>query len=345
MKLNFCTLFNSSYLSRGVVMYQSLQKYCDNFHLYVYAFDDATYEYLTVQNLDHLTVVSLKEFENPELLQVKSTRTAGEYCWTCSSSTIDYSINNFKLDNCTYLDADILFYSNPKILIDEMGSNSVLITSHRYTPEYDQSAVSGKYCVQFMTFKNTKEGMAVLNWWKNACIDWCYARIEDGKFGDQKYVDEFQARFTGVCELKHLGGGVAPWNVQLYNFKTKDDKIVGTEVSTGKKFDLVFFHFHGLKFYENNIVGLTGELYEINKDIQSIFYFPYITLLNKAKKNISETIKTVDSNGNVGIAPYKPLNLFLIVRFYLSGIKQSLGNIFGKQLKKRIAHHYFFHNK
>ena len=196
-----------------------------------------------------------------------------------------------------------------------------------------------------MTFKNTKEGMAVLEWWRNACIEWCYGRVEDGKFGDQKYVDEFQTRYSGVHELNHLGGGIAPWNIQQYTFSLKDEKISGKEIVSGKEFDLVFFHFHGLKFYENNIVGLTGELYEIRKEIQSMFYFPYIALLNESKKNILADIKNVDPNGNAGVAPYKPLNFSLLLRFYLSGLKQSLTNIFGKGLKKRINHHYFFYNK
>jgi len=326
-------------------MYQSLLKHCSNFHLYVYAFDDSCFEYLNSHNFEHLTVIPLKDFENNDLLRIKSQRTAGEYCWTCSSSTIHYSITKYNLNHCTYVDADLLFYSDPHVLIDEMRDNSVLITSHRYSQEYDQSSVSGKYCVQFITFKNSKEGMLVLNWWKNACIEWCYARVEDGKFGDQKYVDEFQSRFSGLCELNHLGGGIAPWNVQQYSFDSINGKISGTEIKTNRKFEVVFFHFHGLKYYEKNIVGLTGELYEINKSVRSIFYFPYISLLNNAKKTISEKIQNLDTNGNAGIAPYKPLNLFLLIRFYLSGVKHNMKNIFGQQLKSRIAHHHFFYNK
>src|SRR5579872_3374528 len=112
-------------------MYRSLEKNCANFHLFVYAFDNDTYDFLKKENYEHLTVISLREFEDEELLKVKQGRTAAEYCWTCSSATILYSIENFKLDNCTYIDADMYFYSDPKLLIDEMGENSVLITEHR----------------------------------------------------------------------------------------------------------------------------------------------------------------------------------------------------------------------
>src|ERR1700746_3815030 len=121
-------------------MYESLLKNCNDFHLYVFAFDDKCYEFLKSQQYKDLTVVSLKEFEDEELLRIKPTRTAAEYCWTCSSSTILYSINKFRLQNCTYIDADMYFYSDPIVLVNEMGNKSVLITEHRYTKEYDQSA-------------------------------------------------------------------------------------------------------------------------------------------------------------------------------------------------------------
>jgi hypothetical protein len=325
-------------------MYESLFKHCDDFHLYVFAFDDKSLNFLKSQNYKHLTVISLNEFEDAELLRVKPTRTAAEYCWTCTASTILYSINTFGLSNCTYIDADMEFYSNPKTLIAELGEKSVLITEHRYTKAYDQSKESGIYCVQFVTFKNDTNGMRVLNWWRNACIDWCYARMEDGKFGDQKYLDDWTTRFEGVHVLQHLGGGIAPWNVQQYSFTRSAEKILGVELSTGKKFEAVFFHFHGVKFYEEDIVSLTGDRYELSAETKSVFYKPYLQQLSGIKKNINAIDNTFDPNGSSGKSSYKPMNLFLIARFYLKDLKRSVKFIFGQNLKNRIAHHYYYKN-
>lgn len=246
--LNFCTLFNSVYLSRGLTMYDSLKKYSSDFHLYVFAFDDDCYHFFLDRKFDHITVISLQDFEDEELLAIKEDRTAGEYCWTCTPSVIKYVLDNFAVESCTYIDADLYFFSSPKVLIDEVGDKSVLITEHRYTEKYDQTETSGKYCVQFIYFKNDARGRIVLEWWRNACLDWCYGRFEDGKFGDQKYLDDWCARFEGVHELQHLGGGVAPWNIQQYSFSRKKGQILGKEYATNRSFELVFVHFHALIF-------------------------------------------------------------------------------------------------
>lgn len=255
-----------------MAMYESLKQHSRSFHLYIFAFDDRSETLLQTLNLDHMTVIGLKEFENEKLLAIKASRTAGEYCWTSTPSTIKYCIETYNLDNCTYLDADLYFFSDPSVLIEEMGAKSVLITEHRYTATYDQSLRSGIYCVQFMTFKNTPEGMHVLNWWVNACLEWCYARHEDGKFGDQKYLDNWTERFDCVHVLKNLGGGIAPWNMQNYNRKTK----------------IVFFHFHAVKFLPDNRVNLS--VYVLSSANLETFYVPYIRHIVK----LTSTLKKQD---------------------------------------------------
>jgi len=279
---NYCTLFDSNYLTRGLAMYESLKKQSDEFHLYIFAFDDRSDGLLRKLDLEFVTIISLQEFEDDELLALKGGRDVGEYCWTCTPSIIKYSIEKYNLESCTYLDADLYFFSNPAVLIEEMGEKSVLITEHRYTPEYDQSATSGIYCVQFMTFKKNSNGMKVLNWWRESCNAWCYARFEDGKFGDQKYLDDWTTRFEGVHELQHLGGGVAPWNIQQYRLEEKP-------------FELVFYHFHGFKFLEKKKVDLNT--YKIRKQDLKLIYQPYLKHISAIINKISLLDDHYDYNG------------------------------------------------
>lgn len=301
----YCTLFDSKYLTRGLAMYQSLKKYSDDFHLYIFSFDDKSYELIKMLNLNHVTVISLKEFEDEALLEVKSSRTPGEYCWTCTPSVIKYCIDTYDLDHCTYLDADIYFFNNPSILIDEIGNDSVLITEHRYTPQYDQSLKCGIYCVQFITFKNDKNGMKVLNWWRNACIDWCYARFEDGKFGDQKYLDDWIYKFDGIHVLKNRGGGVAPWNIQQY------------DLVSDKNITLIFYHFHNYKFLEGNLIEL-GDYILSEKDI-NILYKPYTKHLDKISKNIESIDSDNNYNGIVAYDRFNWKNMFRMIKRLIKG--------------------------
>lgn len=341
-KLNFVTLFNSNYLSRGLVMYQSLQKHCPDAHLYVVAFDDITFNYFQRFPQKNLTVISLAQFEDEKLLSIKSSRSGGEYCWTCTASTVLYAIKTFHLDYCVYIDADMRFYSNPQSLFDEWGTKSVLITEHRYTTEYDQSDISGKYCVQFVGFKNDEEGLKALNYWRNACIEWCYARAEDGKFGDQKYLDDWTTRFKNVHVLEHLGGGIAPWNIQQYEFNQVGDKITGKEIVSGKQFDSVFFHFHGLKMYKNKISLLTGDTYEMTPDALNLFYKPYVNALDFVSNKIHEhTGYVFNSNGASENSRDKPFNFLSLLRWYFYDIRQDINNIGGKKTRNRIKHHHY----
>ncbi len=281
-------------------MYRSLEKECVDFHLYIFAFDDHCYALLSRLNLKHATIISLHNFEDGALLAVKSSRTTAEYCWTCTPSSIAYCIQKYSLDHCTYIDADLYFFSDPKVLIDEMGEKSVLITDHRYTPEYDQTVLSGKYCVQFITFKSNEEGMRALYWWRDACLDWCYNRPDGERFGDQKYLDDWTSRFKGVHELSHLGGGVAPWNVQQYSFSNTGNKMEGSVNTTGQKFDLIFYHFHDFQYISRNVFKMSGHTYRLQKAIVHKIYKPYIKALSSAAKEIKRLDVQIQPNEFTG---------------------------------------------
>lgn len=342
-RLNFCTLFNTAYLSRGLTLHESLSRVCSSFHLYVFAFDDASFEYLSNSGLPNLTAIPLRDFEDEQLLAIKGSRTATEYCWTCTASTILFAITRFGLDHCTYLDADMEFYADPALLFQEWKESSVMITEHRYTPEYDQSSISGKYCVQFMAFRNDESGMRVLRDWRQDCIDWCYARVEDGKFGDQKYLDSWQERYPGVHVLHNPGGGIAPWNVQQYDLQHGRGQMMVRYRHTGELMPLVFFHFHGLRFYENGMVLLAGELYDLGPEVVSMLYAPYVGRLVSFGRQVCAMHPGLDPMGAGGKAPKPPLSWWVLVLYYFNDLRRSIRHLDGRLIRWRKRHQHVYH--
>lgn len=276
-------------MSRGLVMYESLKRNLDNFHLYIFAFDDLCYDILDKHKLGNATIISLKEFENEKLLEVKNDRTKAEYCWTCTPWTIKHVFEKYKVEECTYIDADLVFYDNPLILLNEMKPGaSTLITEHRYSKleKIYEEKRAGRFCVQFITFNISSESINILNRWANQCIDWCYNRYEDGKFGDQKYLDEWPHKYEGVHILENEGGGVAPWNVKKYKFIEKDDEILLKKKKSKTIFRLVFFHFQSLRLKDDATADM-GWHY-INRKLRKIIYSAYINNLIYIEKILAE---------------------------------------------------------
>lgn len=299
MKQVFCTLFNSFYLPRGLLLYRSLENTGTDFHLYIFAFDEKAFQLLKKLNLRFATIISLQDFEDDKLKTVKPDRTLAEYCWTCTPATIVYVIEKFNEPACTYLDADMYFYQNPEVLFEEMGSNSVLLTEHRFPPKFNRSTLAGRFCVQFITFKNNSEGLNALYWWRDRCLEWCYNRYEDGKFGDQKYLDDWETRFESVHVLKHLGGGLAPWNAEQYSVVNRSgNKIFLSEKSSEKKFEAVFYHFHHVRFFKGGLVDL-GWRYP-GKSIIIQIYAPYILELMQTEAEL----KKLDSTFEIPVPEY-----------------------------------------
>ena len=254
MRNEFCTLFDVNYLPRGLVLYRSLAAHCSEFRLRVYCVDRETKEILDALALPHLETIGFEELErdDPELLEVKPTRTGVEYCWTATPAICLHALRREpELEQITYLDADLMFSADPAPIFDELGDDSVLIVPHRYAPRWAGSEEhSGTYNVQFLTFKRDANGLAALEWWHERCIEWCYFRYEDGKMGDQKYLDDWPERFAGVHVLQHPGGGLAPWNVVSHT-------LTGTpEAPLVDGLPLVFFHYHSLQLHRGALALL-----------------------------------------------------------------------------------------
>lgn len=277
----YCTLFDHTYLSRGLALYDSLFRYEKDAVLYILAMDNICYLKLKELNLEYARIICETEFENDELKKLKRERGRAEYCWTCTSFLIEYIFDNYEVSMCTYLDADIYFFHSPDKIFEEMQGASVLITPHNYAEYCDLSRESGRYCVQFLPFVNDEKGRAVLKNWKENCADCCEISLEKGCCGDQKYLDDWMEHFDGIYETKSLGIGVAPWNAARFSVYQKYGQLYIFEKRIKQEDLLIFYHFHGLKFFDKDIVRTAPQMYDFDKDVLCEIYSVYINEIEK----------------------------------------------------------------
>lgn len=277
MTYNFCTLFDKNYIFRGLAMYFSLKEHCQDFRLWILCMDDIVYQQLQKMNLEKVELIKLVDLEDEELLRVKIDRTIPEYCWTLSSSLPLFILkNNSHLEFITYLDSDLYFYSSPTVIFEEIGDNSILIVRHNYSKELAYlEERSGIYNVSLVVIKNDENGLACLKWWRERCLGWCYSRFEDGKFGDQMYLNDWPSRFIGVKVSRNKGVNLAPWNLNKYNLVKKGDQIFVDED------ELVFYHFHSLKMFGRDNFLNYQNFYLIRPQDEKNIYFPYLKSINE----------------------------------------------------------------
>lgn len=296
---HYVTLFDSLYLPQGLSLHRSMQRHANEYTLWILCMDDEVHGVLGKLQLPNVRLLQLSAIETDELKRVKPTRTKGEYCWTLTPFTPRFVFEaNPRVGRVTYLDADMWFRKSPAPIFAEFEASgkSVLITDHAYAPEYDESVTSGQYCVQFMTFVR-EGGETVRAWWEARCLEWCFARVEDGKFGDQKYLDDWPERFPEhVHVLRNKELLLAPWNATRYPFS-----------------GAACWHFHSLRIVvkHNQVQGVVCGNYPLPLTTIRNVYAIYLDDLRFVTQQMSQL--------NVKVLSQGQRSLKGIVRAYLLG--------------------------
>lgn len=301
---HYVTLFDSLFLPQGLALHRSMERHLDAYTLWVLCMDEATHDALSTFGLNNVRLLKLSELETDALKAVKPVRTKGEYCWTLTPFAPKFVFAAApEAERVTYLDADLWFRKKPSSIFAEFEASGkqVLITDHAYAAEFDQSATAGQYCVQFLTFTR-HGGEAVRQWWEDRCLEWCFARAEDGKFGDQKYLDDWPERFYDkVHVLRDKELTLAPWNATRFPYG-----------------NAVVWHFHGLRLcVESRGNSIRAEFgpYPIPLNTRAQVYAPYLLDLAEVCRLMSAS--KIEVRTQVSHSLLRRLKSFL-ERLYLS---------------------------
>lgn len=289
---SFVTYFNKFYLLKGLTMISSLIHYLPGAQVWVLVFDVYSEKILKKINFPGVHIITLKEFEDSKLKKAKKNRSSIEYFWTCTPSLPLFVLKkNTSLNKIVYLDADLFFYSSPKSAIEEMGLNDILTVEHRYPrSQKGRENTSGRFNVGFQVFKKSSQGIKCLNRWRNQCLDWCYARYEDGKMGDQLYLNEWPELYNKLFISNNLGLNAAPWNIERYKVKSQKGNVY---VNSDK---LICYHFHQFEILGPKKFDHTSG-YRLSPATRKYIYKPY----TKVIREHYNLVKKIDPNFEIKI--------------------------------------------
>lgn len=276
---DYCTLFDSKFLPQGLALYQSLERHSRQaFRLHILAMDEQCFESLKLLKviIPYAVVTRLSLFESSYgLEEVRRSRTFQEYCWTCAS-TFSHWLCSRGLNEITYLDADCFMFSDPARVFRELTTKkSIAIIPHRFPLERMYMEVNGRFNVSWVTFRG-KVGIHCLELWASQCVQWCYYRNEEGRFGDQKYLDKWPSLYGDECvQIKNIGVGAAPWNVSQYKVAIGREGLVCLDSAP-----LVFYHFHEFVPWKR----LTN--YSLRDEDKTLIYGPYVKAVDAAQREL-----------------------------------------------------------
>jgi len=286
----FCTYFDSAYLTRGITLYRTLERWAQPFTLYVLYLDEGCGQVLARLDFPHIRLVGLEEIENadPALSQAKKNRTRVEYFFTLSPVWPKYLLDKYPAIDClTYVDADLCFFSDPSPVEQETWQASLAIIAHRFSKTLEHLSLYGIYNVGWISFRRDETSSQCLTWWRERCLETCSTVAKDGNYADQKYLDEWPERFRNVAIIRHPGANLAPWNISNHCITYNGGRVL----VDGEP--LIFFHFHAFKQLKSWLFDTCFDRYhaKANAAVMRHIYRPYIALLEQAQALVSDKKK------------------------------------------------------
>ena len=283
----YCTYFDHRYVPKGLAMIRSLRRHVPDAQIWVLCLSPQTQVLLQEMDEPGIRTIALTDFEvgDVDLAKAKADgRSTIEYYFTLTPSLVLYVMQaEPEAEIVTYLDGDLWFLADPEPIYHEMDDDSVLIIPHGFEPAMKHLQQYGIYNVGWVSFRKDAHGKACLIWWRQHTNEWCFDRVEDGRFADQAYLDQFPRLFEGVHILANCGANLAPWNVAARTISVTD----GIARSNGDQ--VLFFHFHGLKRLGGDEYLISHGFYKapVTPLIRDFFYRPYLREIHAIEHEVT----------------------------------------------------------
>jgi hypothetical protein len=316
----FGTFANAKYLPQLLSMLESFQNNVTSSRIAVVALDVATSETVSSLNFSCVDVLDVKDVEAhfPQLSIARENRSLSEYFFTLSSAIPNFLFKVYpQPDFVVYIDADLFFFENPERCILALDdTDNVLLTSHNFARKNLDLRVYGEFNTGFIAFRRSAAGMKVASWWLERCLEWCKDVVENGKFADQKYLENFSSIAPGVKISQDFGLNLGPWGLN----SLKQIGFRNGSIYVNGQF-LFAFHFSGLQYNRIfAILGLNPYQYRVSKTIYELIYVPYLRSIRRWETElVNYNSVTSFGSGLKSIRLSRKVTLRVLVRSLLGG--------------------------
>lgn len=289
------TICSNNYLAQAKTLGDSVKKHNPDYEFKIFLCDKKNdkidYSFLKSYEIIEANQIGIEKFD-----EMISNYNIVEFNTSIKPFAFEYLFKAYTNSKyIMYFDPDTYVFSNLKVIEEELGDSSILLTPHIYTPiEFDGKTPTentftqnGIYNLGFLALKRSENTNKLLNWWMKRLEINCYNRPEEGIFVDQLPMNFAPIFFENVKISKNLGINMAPWNLHERNLTIKDNTFYVND-----NFPLTLYHFSN---YNPNNPDLLSEYYtrvsfenNFNPTLKQVYDNYRKTILNNNYNNLSK---------------------------------------------------------
>ena len=293
---------SSSYAARAHVLIESISRHSPEAGVIFCSLDSDAATGLKSSSVS--SIFHFEEFlQGQNLPSISEGKSFSEILFTHTPGLIRHALSFCdEGEDLIYLDSDTCVYTNlQKIRSSSSRQSSVILFEHAFSNFREKFENRyGKFNAGAVLVRNDPTGRRFLERWADLSHEWCFDRVEDGKYAHQKYLDDLATEFH-VESSDLRGANLAPWNSKGVYLRRKDDVFVLVFGRKPKHEPLIFFHFHGLR--DTNRGWLLGHLPYLSLASSSLkreLYSDYISRLESAACDLDFLNAAPRDSGKLG---------------------------------------------
>lgn len=223
-KIIFFTSINNNYLSRALVLGESIKAVYGEHAYFVVFLTERTIKLKTHQKsmidkyIDEVILansLSIPNFENWIFLH-----NVVEACTAIKGSALSFLAKKYRNHKIFYIDPDIELFSKLTEAENLLIDRKIVLTPHltKIKPgdisTHELSIMKhGVYNLGFLGVFSDNSVDNFISWWENWLIEYCFIDYPNGIFTDQKVMDQAPIYFDNIVSISHPGYNVATWNL------------------------------------------------------------------------------------------------------------------------------------